>query len=262
MFVDTHTHLFLKQFSDDIDDVIERAVQSDIQRFYLPNIDRSTYDDMMGLVSKYPGKAMPLIGLHPCSVKGDYKEELDFVEKKARGGGFLGIGEIGIDLYWDKTYLAEQQESFARQIELAKELALPIIIHCRDSFDEIFEVVDGLNDDNLFGIFHCFTGDIEQANRVIDYGGFKLGMGGVLTFKNSGLDKTITDVPLEHMVLETDSPYLAPVPFRGKRNESGYLIEVAKKLAEIKGVSLEQIAEITTNNANEVFKFEEAEAAQ
>jgi len=256
MFVDTHTHLFLEQFSDDIDAVMLRAVERDIQRFYLPNIDSSTFDEMMKLVSKYPDNVMPLIGLHPCSVKEDYKNELAFVDKKARGGGFFGIGEIGIDLYWDKSFLSEQQESFARQIKLAKELALPIIIHCREAFDEIFEVVDSLNDDALFGIFHCFTGDLAQANRIIDYGGFKLGLGGVLTFKNSGLDKIITNVPLKHLVLETDSPYLAPVPYRGKRNESSYLIEVANKLAEIKDISIERVAEITTENANEVFKFE------
>ena len=256
MFVDTHTHLFLEQFSDDIDTVMLRAIERDIQRFYLPNIDISTFDDMMGLVRKYPDNVMPLIGLHPCSVKENYEHELAFVDEKARSGEFFGIGEIGIDLYWDKSFLSAQQESFARQIELAKELALPIIIHCREAFDEIFEVVGGLNDDALFGIFHCFTGDLAQANRIIDYGGFKIGLGGVLTFKNSGLDKTIADVPLEHLVLETDAPYLAPVPYRGKRNESSYLIEVASKLAKIKGVTLERVAEITTDNANEVFKFE------
>jgi len=258
MYVDTHTHLFLEQFAEDIDDVMLRAVEKDIQRFCLPNIDISTFGDMMTLVGKYPGKAHPLIGLHPCSVKEDYEKELKFVDEKAREGGFLGIGEIGIDLYWDKSFLKEQQAAFAWQIELAKELRLPIIIHCRESFDEIFEIVDRLNDDSLFGIFHCFTGDLTQANRIIGYGGFKMGMGGVLTFKNSGLDSTIADVSLEHLVLETDSPYLAPVPYRGKRNESSYLIEVARKLAEIKGVSVERVAEITTENANEVFNFEES----
>ena len=257
MFIDTHTHLFLEHFSEDIDEVMSRAIDRDIQRFYLPNIDRSTFDEMMALAGNYPGKALPLIGLHPCSVKENFEEELSFVDKKARGGGFFGIGETGIDLYWDKTFFEQQQESFARQIELAKELALPVIIHCRESFDEIFEIVDRLNDERLSGIFHCFTGDLSQANRIIDYGRFKLGMGGVLTFKNSGLDKTIADVPLQHLVLETDSPYLAPVPYRGKRNESSYLIEVAKKLGEIKGVSIEEVEEITTDNANEVFNFEE-----
>ena len=257
MYVDTHTHLFLEQFSDDIDEVMNRAIARDIQRFYLPNIDRSTFDDMMGLADKYPGKALPMIGLHPCSVGEGFEDELRFVDEKARGGGFVGIGEIGIDLYWDKTFLKEQQEAFARQIELAKELDLPIVIHCRESFDEIFEVVDRLNDEKLFGVFHCFTGDLAQANHIIDYGRFKLGMGGVLTFKNSGLDATIVDVSLVHLVLETDSPYLAPVPYRGKRNESSYVVEVAQKLAEIKGVSIEEVAEVTTNNANEVFKFVE-----
>jgi len=262
MFVDTHTHLFLEQFTEDIDAVMSRAVSSDIQRFYLPNIDRSTFGQMMALVKKYPDHCLPLIGLHPCSVGEEFESELDFVEEKARAGGFYGIGEVGIDLYWDKTFLKEQQQALARQIELAKELALPIIIHCRDSFDEIFEVVDSLNNETLSGIFHCFTGNLEQANRIIEYEGFKMGMGGVLTFKNSGLDKTIAGVALEHLVLETDSPYLAPVPNRGKRNESSYLVEVAKKLAEIKGVSIEEVAEITTKNANEVFKFGLATAVQ
>jgi len=257
MFVDTHTHLYLEKFSEDIDEVMSRAFDIGIQRCYLPNIDRSTFDDMMELVKSYPGMALPLIGLHPCSVKEDFEEELSFVDKKARGGGFFGIGETGIDLYWDKSFFKQQQTSFVRQIELAKELSLPVIIHCRESFDETFEIVDRLNDERLSGIFHCFTGDLSQAQRIIDYGCFKLGMGGVLTFKNSGLDKTIADVPLEHLVLETDSPYLAPVPYRGKRNESSYLLEVANKLAEIKGVSLEEVAEITTHNANEVFNFEE-----
>ncbi|MBL4657597.1 MAG: TatD family hydrolase [Flavobacteriales bacterium] len=258
MFVDTHTHLFLEQFSGDIDDVMSRVVSNDIQRVYLPNIDRSTFDDMMNLVRNYPDLCFPLIGLHPCSVDDKYEEELAFVEEKAKEGGFLGIGEIGIDLYWDKSYLEQQKDAFARQIELSKSLNLPIIIHCRESFDEIFEVVDKVNDDKLFGVFHCFTGDLSQANRIIDYGGFKLGMGGVLTFKNSGLDKTIADVALEHLVLETDSPYLAPVPYRGKRNESSYLVEVAAKLAEVKGVSMNEVAEITTENANQLFKYGQA----
>lgn len=262
MFVDTHTHLFLEQFSDDIDDVISKAISKGVQRFYLPNIDRSTYDDMMGLVSKYVDHCFPLIGLHPCSVDEKYEEELNFVEQKARGGGFFGIGEIGIDLYWDKTFLERQKIALARQFDLAKELSLPVIIHARDSFDEIFEVVDQHNDEQLFGVFHCFTGDLSQANRIIDYGGFKLGMGGVLTFKNSGLDKTIADVSLEHLVLETDSPYLAPVPFRGKRNESSYVVEIAAKLAEVKGVSVDEVAEITTMNANELFKFDESANVQ
>jgi len=253
MFIDTHTHLFLKEFSDDIDKVIETAVSNDVEEFYLPNIDSSTYHSMMALVEKYPERCFPLIGLHPCSVKDDFKGELNFINEKLSENTFYGIGEIGIDLYWDKSSLGQQIEAFSCQIELAKKNKLPVIIHCRESFDEVFDVVSNQNDESLFGIFHCFTGTIEQAQDVISLGGFKMGIGGVLTFKNGGLDHTVKEIGLEHLVLETDSPYLTPAPFRGKRNESSYIKIIAERLAEIKEKTLEEIGTITSKNAHNIF---------
>jgi len=253
MFIDTHTHLFLKEFSDDIDKVIETAVSNDVEEFYLPNIDSSTYHSMMALVEKYPERCFPLIGLHPCSVKDDFKGELNFINEKLSENTFYGIGEIGIDLYWDKSSLGQQIEAFSCQIELAKKNKLPVIIHCRESFDEVFDVVSNQNDESLFGIFHCFTGTIEQAQDVISLGGFKMGIGGVLTFKNGGLDHTVKEIGLEHLVLETDSPYLTPAPFRGKRNESSYIKIIAERLAEIKEKTLEEIGAITSKNAHNIF---------
>lgn len=194
-----------------------------------------------------------MMGLHPCSVKADYQQELEHVEKMLSAHQVVAIGEIGIDLYWDKTFLKEQQAAFRYQIRLAKANNLPFVIHCRDAFDEIFEILDEENDENMRGIFHCFTGNLEQAQKIINYGGFKLGIGGVVTFKNAGLDKVVEQISLEHLVLETDAPYLAPVPYRGKRNESAYLIEIATKIASLKQVSLEEVASITTKNSIEVF---------
>ncbi len=253
MLIDTHTHLFLEQFAADDEQVIESAVTNGVERFYLPNIDSSTYDSMMAFVGKYPDRCYPLIGLHPCSVKEDFEVELAFVREKLSKQRFYGIGETGIDLYWDKTNLDQQIEAFALQIQLAKEFQLPVIIHCRESFNEVFEVISKFNDEKLFGIFHCFTGSIQQAQDVISLEGFKMGIGGVLTFKNGGLDQTVKEIDLKHLVLETDSPYLAPAPYRGKRNESSYIKIIAERLAEIKGVSLEEIAVITTENANKIF---------
>ncbi|HIA36621.1 MAG TPA: TatD family deoxyribonuclease [Flavobacteriales bacterium] len=253
MLIDTHTHLFLEQFAADDEQVIESAVTNGVERFYLPNIDSSTYDSMMAFVGKYPGRCYPLIGLHPCSVKEDFETELDFIREKLSKQTFNGIGETGIDLYWDKTNLDNQITAFTSQIQLAKENKLPVIIHCRESFNEVFEVISKCNDESLFGIFHCFTGSVKQAQDVISLGGFKMGIGGVLTFKNGGLDQTVKEIDLKHLVLETDSPYLAPAPYRGKRNESSYLKIIAERLAEIKEKSLEEVAAITTENANMVF---------
>ena len=195
------------------------------------------------------------MGLHPCSVKENYKEELTLVEEWLNKRDFCAIGEIGIDLYWDKTTLSLQQDAFRTQINWAKERYLHFVIHCRDAFDEIFEIMEELNDDKMRGIFHCFTGNLEQANHIINYGGFKLGIGGVVTFKNAGLDKIVEQVGIENLVLETDSPYLAPVPYRGKRNESSYLLYIAEKISEIHHISLEEVAKITTANSVEVFGF-------
>jgi len=254
ILTDTHTHLYLKEFDDDRDDTIQRAFDAGVKYLLLPNIDSSTVKPMLDLCKKYPTNIFPMIGLHPADVKESYKEELALVEGLLEKERFCAIGETGMDLYWDKTFVEEQKISLRKHIELAKKYTLPIVLHARDAFDEIFEIIDDTIDDNLSGVFHCFTGTNEQAKRIIDWG-FKLGIGGVLTFKNSGLDKAIADIPLEHLVLETDSPFLAPKPFRGKRNESAHIYYVAEKLAEIKNVSIEEVADRTTESALDLFKF-------
>ncbi len=253
ILTDTHTHLYSEQFKDDIDEVVQKAINLGISRFFLPNIDSNYTNALLALVKKYPDNMFPMMGLHPCSVKADYQQELAQVEKMLSEHQVVAIGEIGIDLYWDKTFLKEQQAAFRYQIRLAKANNLPFVIHCRDAFDEIFEILDEENDENMRGIFHCFTGNLEQAQKIINYGGFKLGIGGVVTFKNAGLDKVVEQLNLEHIVLETDAPYLAPVPYRGKRNESAYLVEIATKIADLKQVSLEEVAKITTSNSKTVF---------
>lgn len=253
ILTDTHTHLYSEQFKDDIDEVVQKAIKLGITRFFLPNIDSGYTNALLALAKKYPDNMFPMLGLHPCSVKADYQQELEHVEKMLSEHQVVAIGEIGIDLYWDKTFFKEQQAAFRYQIRLAKANNLPFVIHCRDAFDEIFEILDEENDENMRGIFHCFTGNLEQAQKIINYGGFKLGIGGVVTFKNAGLDKVVEQISLEHLVLETDAPYLAPVPYRGKRNESAYLIEIATKIASLKQVSLEEVASITTKNSIEVF---------
>lgn len=252
-FIDTHTHLYLDQFKDDIDSVIQNAIDSGVSKMLLPNIDSNTIASMNALSEKFPGVCYPMIGLHPSDVKENYQEELAIVKKESESNKYIAIGEIGIDLYWDKTFLVQQQEAFSFQLELAKSLALPVVIHARDSFDEIFEVLDQHNDDSLTGVLHCFTGNLEQANRIINYGGFKLGIGGVATFKNGGLDKVIPHIDLEHLILETDSPFLAPTPYRGKRNESQYIPIIADKIAQMKGIKIEEVAEVTTVNALGLF---------
>lgn len=253
ILTDTHTHLYSEQFKDDIDEVVQKAINLGISRFFLPNIDSGYTAALLALAKKYPDNMFPMMGLHPCSVKADYQQELTHVEKMLPEHQVVAIGEIGIDLYWDKTFFKEQQAAFRHQIRLAKANNLPFVIHCRDAFDEIFEILDEENDENMRGIFHCFTGNLEQAQKIINYGGFKLGIGGVVTFKNAGLDKVVEQINLEHLVLETDAPYLAPVPYRGKRNESAYIIEIATKVANLKQVSLEEVAKITTTNSKTVF---------
>jgi len=251
--IDTHSHLYLDQFKNDLQATIERAKQNGVGKIYLPNIDLKSIEPMKKLVLDDPDLFIPMMGLHPCSVGADVKEVLAKIKEELDSADYVAVGEIGIDLYWDKTFLKEQQWAFREQISWAKEMGLPIVIHARDSFDEIFEIVDELNDEKLFGIFHCFTGTIEQAEKIIAYGGFKMGVGGVLTFKNSGLDKVLNNVDLEHLVLETDAPYLSPVPHRGKRNESAYVALVAQKLADINAMPVEKIADITTANALAVY---------
>ena len=250
--IDTHTHLYLKQFNKDIDLVINRSKDIGVKKFIFPAIDSSHFDSMHSLKNKYPDNIYLMSGLHPTNVKENYKNELDFVVDSLKTRDYVAIGEIGIDLYWDKSFLNEQQEAFTFQIRLAIKHDLPIVIHCRDAFDEIFEILDKENCDKLRGVFHCFTGTLEQAKRAIDLD-FVLGIGGVVTFKNGGIDKFLNQIDLKHIVIETDSPYLAPVPFRGKRNESSYIIHVVEKLSEIYGLSNEEIADVTTKNAEKVF---------
>ena len=250
--IDTHTHLYLKQFKDDIDKVIQRSIDKGINKFIFPAIDSTHFDDMHDLKNKYPGSIYLMSGLHPVDVKENYKEELEFVANSLKSHSYVAIGEIGIDLYWDKTYIKQQQEAFEFQIRLAIKNDLPIVIHCREAFDEIFEILDKENCDKLRGVFHCFTGTLEQANRAIQLG-FKLGIGGVVTFKNGGIDKFLNRIDLNHIVVETDSPYLAPVPYRGKRNESSYITYVIDKLSEIYGLPIKEIASVTTKNAEKVF---------
>jgi TatD DNase family protein len=252
--IDTHTHLYLKQFNEDIDLVINRSKEIGVNKFILPAIDSSHFNEMHNLKDKYPNSIYLMSGLHPTDVKENYKDELDFVVNTLKSHNYVAIGEIGIDLYWDKSFLKQQQEAFKFQIRLAIEHDLPIVIHCREAFDEIFQILDDENCNELRGVFHCFTGTLEQAQRAIDLG-FFLGVGGVVTFKNGGIDKFLHKIDLKNIVLETDSPYLAPVPFRGKRNESSYLIYILEKLSEIYGISKEKIAEITSKNAEKVFRL-------
>jgi TatD DNase family protein len=250
--IDTHTHLYLNQFKDDIDKVIQRSIDKGINKFIFPAITSTHFDEMHDLKNKYPGSIYLMSGLHPTNVKENYKEELEFVVNSLKSHKYVAIGEIGIDLYWDKTYLKQQQHAFEFQIRLAIKNDLPIVIHCREAFDEIFEILDKENCSKLRGVFHCFTGTLKQANRAIELG-FKLGIGGVVTFKNGGIDKFLSQIDLKHIVLETDSPYLAPVPFRGKRNESSYITYVIDKLSVIYGLPIKEIASITTKNAEKVF---------
>jgi TatD DNase family protein len=252
IITDTHTHLYSEAFDEDRDTVIQNAIDHGIERFFIPSIDSSYTKSMLDLELQYPKNMFLMMGLHPTHVKENFKEELHHVEHMLSKRPFYAVGEIGIDLYWDKTYLNEQLEAFKFQIHLAKKYGLPIVIHCRDSFDEIFEVLEEEKGEDLFGIFHCFTGTEEQAKRALGYN-MKLGIGGVVTFKNGKIDTFLNKIDLNHIVLETDSPYLAPVPYRGKRNESVYLLQVLKKLSQIYDQDEKVIANITTLNSKEVF---------
>lgn len=254
IFTDTHAHLYLPEFNGDRNEAVERAIGLGVKYMLLPNITSQTVAPMLALAEKFEKNIFPMIGLHPTDVKDDFETELDRVKSYITQHAFYAIGETGIDLYWDKTHLQEQKIALTEQINWAKELGLPIVLHVRESFDEIFEVIGSQIDDRLTGVFHCFSGNAAQAHQIVEWG-FKLGIGGVITYKNSGLDKAIADIPLQNIVLETDAPFLTPVPFRGKRNESAYIVNIASKLAEIKNTSIEKIAEITTRNALDLFKF-------
>ena len=252
--IDTHTHLYSEEFDKDRAEMIARAKAAGVTRCFIPAIDSSYTERMFQLKNEYTDYVFLMNGLHPCNVKENYKEELTHVENLMPTHSFCAIGEIGIDLYWDKTFLKEQQEAFAWQIQLAKKHQLPIVIHCREAFEEVFEVLESEKGDDLVGIFHCFSGTEAQAHRAIGYG-LHLGIGGVVTFKNGKLDQFLKNIDLQHIVLETDSPYLAPVPYRGKRNESAYIVQVADKLSDIYELPVDEIKRITTKNATKIFKI-------
>ena len=252
MLIDTHAHLYLKQFDNDRKEVISRAEEAGIKKFFLPNIDSTSIDSMLKMEEDFQGKCFAMMGLHPCSVKENYIDELQIVEEWLQKRKFCAIGELGIDLYWDKTFFEQQKKAFLTQVEWAIDLQLPIVIHCRESMDITIELLQPYNG-KVNGIFHCFGGTVEQANKIMDLN-FLMGIGGVLTYKKAKLDDVVKEIPLEYLVLETDSPYLAPVPFRGKRNESGYVKNIAEKLAEAKDISLEDVAKATTHNALNLFE--------
>lgn len=252
IITDTHTHLYSEAFDEDRDEMMQRTLDANVSRLFIPAIDSTYTESMLQLEKDYPKNVFLMMGLHPTHVKENYKEELSHVEEMLDKHKFYAIGEIGIDLYWDKSTLGIQQDAFRRQIQLAKKYKKPIVIHCREAFDEVFEVLESEKGDDLYGIFHCFTGTQKQAEQAISYN-MKLGIGGVATFKNGKIDQFLDQISLDHIVLETDAPYLSPVPYRGKRNESGYLILVAEKLATIYKKTLNEIAVITSQNADEVF---------
>lgn len=252
-FIDTHTHLYSEEFKDDRTHMIDTAIAKGMTKFYLPNIDSSSIDGMLALELQYPDHCFPMMGLHPCSVKENYKEELSIVKQWLEQRRFLAIGEIGLDLYWDKTFIKEQEIAFRQQIEWALEYNYTIDIHCRNAFDEIYAILKSYAKLPK-GVFHCFSGTIEQAEQILAFGNFKLGIGGVVTFKNSGLDKVVEHIDMKHLILETDAPYLAPVPHRGKRNESTYIPLIAEKIAILKGTTIDAVAKATTQNALEIFE--------
>lgn len=252
ILVDTHCHLYLPEFDNDRSAMLSRAMQKNVERFYLPAIDSKVIDAMLQMEVAYPDRCFPMMGLHPCSVQADYKEELAFVEKWLGKRKFVAVGEIGLDFYWDKTFIEQQYEAFKLQMEWALKSDLPIVIHSRDAMQECINTVKPYAAKGLRGIFHCFGDTLQSAKEIIAMG-FYLGIGGVITYKKSGLAKVIKDISLEHIVLETDAPYLTPVPFRGKRNESSYITYVAEKIAEVKNTSIEEVATVTTANSHRIF---------
>ncbi len=253
MFIDTHAHIYLDAFENDLDAVMDRALAAGIDEIYLPNIDASSIDDVHRLVAAYPGRCFPMMGLHPCSVTENYEEVLRQVEAQLEKGGYLAVGEMGTDLYWDKRHWEEQKKAFHRQCELALHHQLPVVVHCRNSIDETIDLIREWALKGLTGVFHCFTGSIDQGAEITDLG-FYLGLGGVITFKKGGMDVVVPHLDRSRVVLETDSPYLTPTPYRGKRNEPAYTRLVAGEVAKSWGVGLDEVAEITTRNARQLFK--------
>ncbi|HLN52779.1 MAG TPA: TatD family hydrolase [Lentimicrobium sp.] len=253
-FIDTHTHLYLEEFVHDRKETVQSAIDKGVSRMLLPNIDSTSISSMLELADEYPGNCLPMIGLHPTSVKAGYLDELAVVEKWISERRFYAIGECGIDLYWDTTYSYEQEFVFRHHIDLALTYDLPLVVHIRESFNQVIEILKDVNKSDLRGIFHCFSGSVEQAKQAIKYG-FSLGLGGVITFKNNKMQETLKHIGLEHLVLETDAPFLAPVPYRGKRNEPAYIPLIANMLAGIKGISIEEVAEATTANAERIFRL-------
>jgi TatD DNase family protein len=254
MIIDTHSHIYLTEFSEDRDSMLSRAENEGIRLILMPAIDNETHLSMLEIEAEYPGECLSMMGLHPCSVKEGYRQELRIMEEYFEKRRFVAVGETGLDFYWDRTFTKEQYESFQIQIELAKQYDIPVVIHSRNSIDECIKVIKENQQGSLKGVFHCFSGNEKQAKEIIDLG-FYLGIGGVITFKNSGLDKVMADIDMRSVVLETDAPYLAPVPFRGKRNECSFLKYVVEKLSEIKNVEKDEVANITTKNAKELFNI-------
>jgi TatD DNase family protein len=252
--IDTHTHLYLPEFDNDRDEVVKRAVNNDIVKLLMPNIDIHSIDALIYTENRYPAICHSMIGLHPTSVKEDYLQQLIEIEEYISNHKFVAVGEIGIDLYWDKTFIGEQIIAFRKQVSLALDLNLPVVIHSREAFNEIFSVLDEFKDSGLKGVFHAFSGDTEIAEKIIGMG-FRLGIGGIVTFKNSGLDKVVKSAGIGNLVLETDSPYLAPAPHRGRRNESSYICIINRKLSEIFNIDTEKAASVTSGNSKELFKI-------
>lgn len=251
-WIDSHAHIYLKEFDHDRNEVLNRCTENNVQKIYMPNIDHASIDSMLEVEAKNPGQCIAMMGLHPCSVKKDFEKELYLIESWLSKRTFAAVGEIGTDLYWDKTYWEQQKEAFNIQVKWAKQYDLPIVIHCRDSIDQTIDLVEALHDNKLKGVFHCFTGTIEQAEQITSLG-FYLGLGGVSTFKNGGMDKVIPELDASTILLETDSPYLSPVPYRGKRNEPGYIPIIAERVADLKKTTPEELQLATTSNAQNLF---------
>jgi len=253
-WIDTHAHIYSEEFSSDVSDMLLRCEENSVRKIFMPNIDHASIDAMMEVELKNPSRCYSMMGLHPCSVTKDFEKELYIVEDWLTKRKFMAVGEMGTDLYWDKSFWSEQQEAFKVQVQWAKKYELPLVIHCRESIDETIALLEPFVDGNLTGIFHCFSGSLEQAKKIIEMN-FYLGIGGVVTFKNGGLDKVLPDLDAHRIVLETDSPYLAPVPHRGKRNEPSYLTLIAQKICELKKMKLSELQKISSENAVKIFRI-------